>query len=137
MKMALTLWSVAVVVLGCSVGQAFEGRPPRAGLENLPAEKEMLFHQTMRGVRDSTKAVHEQIKALETEIKDALRASEFDAASFLEKTKALRELHQITREAMDQAMAVVASRFTAEERAVLADLMSRRPAPPPGLPPGR
>jgi uncharacterized membrane protein len=135
-KMIAVILSVVVMSLGPTI-HAFDGRSPRGSPGNLPADKEMLFHQTMRGVRDATKTIHEKIKVLEAEKREVLTASEFNAALFLEKTRALEDLHRMVRGATDQAMANLASQFTAGERAVLAELMSRKPGPPPGSPPGR
>lgn len=137
MKRMVTLLVGMVVISVCPIVQAFDGRSPHGSLGNLPADKEMLFHQTMRGVRDATKSVHEQIKVLEAEKKDALTAPDFSAATFLEKTRALEDLRRMVREAMDQAMAKLASQFTVEERSILADMVTRKPGPPPGPPPGR
>jgi len=137
MKKMLTLLVIMVVLSVCSVGQAFDGRPPHGSLGKLPADKEMLFHQTMRGVWEATKDIHEQIKGLEEEIKTILTASEFKAALYLQKTSRLRELHNTIRGKMDEAMAKLASQFTAEERGILAELISHKPGPPPGPPSGR
>lgn len=120
MKKMFTLLSILVVISLCSTVLAFDGRPPGGNLGHLPASKEMLFHQTMREVFDATKDIREQIKGLEAEI----------------KTSSLRKLHQTVREAMDVAMGTLASQFTAEERAILAEMTSRKPGPPPGPPPG-
>jgi hypothetical protein len=120
MKKMFTLLSILVVISLCSTVLAFDGRPPGGNPGQLPASKEMLFHQTMREVFDATKDIREQIKGLEAEI----------------KTSSLRKLHQTVREAMDVAMGTLASQFTAEERAILAEMTSRKPGPPPGPPPG-
>jgi uncharacterized membrane protein len=131
--------AVLVFALGlslCSLGQAFEGRSPHDMLSQLPADKELLFHQTMREVREGTAGIQEQIKTLEMEIKGVLTASEFDATLYLKKTGAIRELQLIVRAKMDEAMANLAGQFTAEERGVLAEMFSRRPGPK-GPPPGR
>jgi uncharacterized membrane protein len=111
---------------------AFDGRSPQGSPGKLPADKEMLFHQTMRRVRDATKTIHEEIMVLGAGKKEVLTASEFNAALFLEKTRALEELHRMVWVKVDQAMASPASQFTAEERAVRAELMLRKPGPPPG-----
>jgi uncharacterized membrane protein len=137
MKRMLSVLVVMVVVFVCSAGQAFDGRPRRGSLGQLPADKEMLFHQTMRGVWEGTKNIHEQIKGLEEEIKGILTASEFNSKLFLEKSRSLQELHKGVKEARDEAIAGLASQFTAEERSILAELSSRKPGPPPGPPPGR
>ena len=134
-KMSAVMVFTAAIFLS-SVVQAFDGRPPQEILSQLPAEKEALFHQTMRGVWEATANTREQIKGLEAEIKSVLTASEFDEALFLEKAKSLQVLRDVEREAMDEAMAKLASQFTTQERAILAELIIRRPGPP-GPPPTR
>ena len=136
MKKPFALLAFLVVISLGSIAQAADGRPPHGTLEQLPANKEMLFHQTMRGVFEATKDIHEQIKGLEAEMKTILTASEFDAALYLKKTSTLRELHNTIRGTMDEAMAKLATQFTAEERGILAELISRKPGPPLGPPPG-
>lgn len=96
----------------------------------------MLFHQTMRGVREATMNIHEQIKGLEAEIRGVLTAPEFNEALFLEKTRRLEDLHKMASEAMDKAVAKLAIQFTAEERKILAEMISRKHGPP-GPPPKR
>jgi uncharacterized membrane protein len=136
MKKMLAVMVFMVAMSLSSMVQAFDGRPPQDILGQLPAEKETLFHQTMRGVWEATANIREQIKALEAEIKGVLTASAFDEALFLEKAKSLQLLRDAEREAMDEAMAKLASQFTTEERAILAELIIRRPGPP-GPPPTR
>ncbi len=135
MKKVLTILISIVVICLCPVAQAFDGRPPHEALGQLSADKEMLFHQTMRGAWDATASVREQIKGMEAELKEVLTASEFKEDLFLKKAGILQDLHKILRVTMDEAVAKLASQFTAEERSILAELISRRPGPPPG-PPG-
>lgn len=136
MKKTCAVTVLMAVMFLCSMVQAFDGPSPRGVLSQLSADKEMLFHQTMRGVFDATANIREQIKGLETEIRGVLTATEFSATLFLEKRKSLQALHETMRQAMDEAMAKLASQFTAEERSILAEVISRRPGPP-GPPPGR
>jgi uncharacterized membrane protein len=131
-KMFTVLILIEVISL-CSMVQAFDGRPSHQSLGQLPADKEMLFHQTMRGVREATTSIHEQIKGVEAEIRGILTAPEFNEVLFLERTRRLQDLHKMEREAMDKAVAKLASQFTAEERKILAELIFRKPGPPPGL----
>lgn len=134
MKKSVALLALLVVISLGSITLAADGRPPHGALEQLPSNKEMLFHQTMRGVFDATKDMRDQMKDLEDEIKTILTVSEFDAALYLKKMSALRELHNTIRGAMDEAIAKLAAQFTAEERRILAELVSRKPGPPPGPP---
>lgn len=136
MKRIFTATVLVAAMSLCSVVQAFDGPPPPNSLGQLPASKEVLFHQTMREVRDATANIRDQITQLEAEIKDVLTAAEFNSALFLEKTRSLQTLRDTEREAMDEAIAKIASQFTAEERAILAELIIRRPGPP-GPPPTR
>jgi uncharacterized membrane protein len=128
-----------VVISACSIVQAFDGRPAHERKCQLPPDKEMLLHQTMREVREATMDIHDQIRGLEAEIRDVLTAPEFNEALFLEKTRRLQDLHKMESEAMDKAVAKLANQFTAEERKILAEIISRRPglptAPEP-FPPG-
>jgi uncharacterized membrane protein len=126
------------ILFCCAAAQVFGGEPPRNGLQQLPAEKEMLFHQTMRTVFEATASVRDQIKALETEMKAVLAAEPFDEALFLTKAEALRDLHDTMREAMDTAMAGLAAQFMAAERIILGEMILRGPGPqgPPPPPPG-
>jgi uncharacterized membrane protein len=121
-----------VVISLCSMVQAFDGPPSHKRMCQLPPDKEMLFHQTMRGVREATMNIHEQIRGLEAEIRGVLTAPEFNEALFLEKTKRLQDLHKMESELMDKAVAKLANQFTAEERKILAEIISCKPGLPPG-----
>ena len=121
---------IALISL-CSMVQAFDGPPLHKRTPQLPPDKEMLFHQTMREVREATTSIHEQIKGVETEIRGVLIAPEFNEALFLERTRRLQDLHKMENEAMDKAAAKLANEFTAEERKILAEIISRKPGPPP------
>jgi uncharacterized membrane protein len=126
-----------VVISVCSMVQAFDGPPSHKKMPPLPPDKEMLLHKTMREVREATMNIHEQIRGLEAEIRGILTAPEFNETLFLERTRRLQDLHKMESEAMDKAVAKLASQFTAEERKILAEIISRRPGPPtaPGPPP--
>lgn len=136
MKKMLAVLVLMVVMSLCSIAQAFDGRQPNEILGQLSADKELLFHQAMRGVWEATTNIRDQIKGLEAEIKGVLNASEFNEALFLEKTRSLQELQKMVREAMDEAIAKLAGQFTEEERKILGEFISRKPGPqgpPPGL----
>jgi uncharacterized membrane protein len=129
-KMFRALVLIAVIFL-CSMVQAFDGPPVHKRMPQLPPDKETLFHQTMGKIREATTNIHEQIKGVEAEITNVLTAPEFNESLFLEKTKKLQDLYKMEREAMDKAVAKLASQFTAEERKVLQEIISRKPGPPP------
>lgn len=92
-------------------------------LGQLPADKEMLFHQTMRQVRESTADLRTQMRTLREEIKNILIAETFNETLFREKTTAMQALHAQRQQAMTNAFATLAKQFTAAEREILAKLM--------------
>jgi len=132
MKKRLAVLVLIVAMSVCPTVYAHDGkghgdRPPRQILLNqLPAEKEMLFHKTMREVREKTANIREQIKELKVEINDILTAPEFNEALFLEKTKRVQELHKMIRAATDEAIVKLAKQFTQEERKILAKLIPEK-----------
>jgi len=130
MKKMFTVLMLIVVMSMCPLLQAFDGPPPQEILGQLPAGKATLFQQTMKEVWEATANIREQIKGLEAEMKSVLTASEFDEALYLEKAKSLQVLYDMERAVMDEAIAKLASQFTTEERAILAELTIRRPRPP-------
>jgi uncharacterized membrane protein len=95
-------------------------------LSQLPADKEMLFHQTMREVREKTSGIHQQIKGLKAEIKNILTAPEFNDTLFLEKMKNIQELHRTMKEVRNEAIVKLAKQFTQEEREILAELIPQK-----------
>ncbi|OGW43505.1 MAG: hypothetical protein A2Y66_08120 [Nitrospirae bacterium RBG_13_41_22] len=132
MKKRLAVLVLIVAMSVCSIVYAYDGkgrgdRPPRQKILNqLPADKEMLFHQTMREVRGKTANIREQIKELKAEINDILTAPEFNEALFLEKTKRVQELHKMIRAATDEAIVKLAKQFTQGERKILAKLIPEK-----------
>jgi uncharacterized membrane protein len=132
MKRILAVLVCMSVLLISSIGYTYDGkgrgnRSARVELLNqLPAEKEMLFHQTMRDVRGKNTPVHAEIKALKAEIRDILIAKKFNEALFLEKTRKIQELRTIIRQARTEAIAKLAKQFTREERTVLAELTPQK-----------
>jgi uncharacterized membrane protein len=132
MKKMFAVMVLMVAVSVCSMVYAFDGQPSHKSVPQLPPDKESLFHQTMTGVREATTSIHEQIRGVETEIRGILIAPEFNEALFVERTSRLQDLHKMESEAMDKAIAKLASQFTAEERKILAEMISCKPGLPPG-----
>lgn len=96
-------------------------------LAQLPADKEMLFHQTMREAREKASEIRAQIKALREEIKGILTADRFEEALFREKTNSLEMLRGKMRATMEEAVVKLAKQFTADERKILAELLPPKP----------
>lgn len=145
-EISIVILAIGIMVLTCVLVFASDERfPPGPGvriplpelLTQLPAEKEMLFHQTMREVRERTAGIREKLRKTETEIKGILTAKEFNETLFREKTKTMQELHNQMREAMEEAIVKLAQRFTAEERKILAELTPPHGNHHPHFPAGR
>ncbi|OHE57101.1 MAG: hypothetical protein A2Z47_06060 [Thermodesulfovibrio sp. RBG_19FT_COMBO_42_12] len=130
MKKSLSVLVIVIAVISiCSIVYAFEGKgrgeraPKHELLSQLPADKEMLFHQTMREVREKTAENRGQIKKLKKEILDVLTAPAFDDEMFLEKIKSMQILRQKERQIMVEGFAKIAKQFTQEERKILAQII--------------
>jgi len=130
MKKSLSVLAIVIAVISiCSIGYAFEGKgrgdsaPKHELLSQLPPDKEMLVHQTMREVREITAENRDQIKKLKKEIVDVLTAPLFDEGMFLEKTKSMQILRQKERQTMVEGFAKVAKQFTQAERKILAEII--------------
>ncbi len=135
MKKKITISVLLVGVLVSSIAYAFSGHPFYKGdrrspryelLTQLPEDKEMLFHKTMREAKGKAVSIREEIKKLRAEIKDILVAREFNEALFVEKTKKVHELQGKKHNAMDEAFVKLAKQFTPEERKILVQLIPHR-----------
>lgn len=131
-KRSVIMLAVGIMVLSstlvCAAEDTFcpqrhHGPCSQELLGRLPAEKEMLFHQTMRQVRESTEGLRAQMRTLREEIKTVLTAETFNEGAFREKTTAMQALHAQMQQAMHNAVATLAKQFTAEEREILAQLI--------------
>lgn len=123
----ISMWSVAYASEGTGRG-GFRGRcSPQDLLAQLPADKEMLFHQTMREAREKASEIRAQIKALREEIKGILTADRFEEDLFREKTNSLEMLRGKMRATMEEAVVKLAKQFTADERKILAELLPPKP----------
>jgi uncharacterized membrane protein len=130
MKKSLSVLVTVIVVISlCSMASAFEGKgrgdraPKHELLSQLPADKALLFRQTMKETREKTAENREQIKNLKKEIRDVLTAPIFDEEMFLEKMNNLRMVRQKERQTMVEGFAQVAQQFTQEERKILAEII--------------
>ena len=132
MKTRMAISGLVILLCVCTMAYAFDGvRGPRSAdkvskqelLSQLPVEKEMLFHQTMREARGKSSAMRSQTKQLRREIKEILTAEQFDEDLFREKTSSLEALHQEKHKAMQDAIVTLAKQFSAEEREVLVQLL--------------
>jgi uncharacterized membrane protein len=129
---------VSVVAVGMLIsagaysidGRSFKARSERPLkyeiLAQLPEEKEMLFHQIMREVRQETANIRGQIRDIRTEIESVLTAPAFNEDLFREKTKRVHELHGKVREVRENAIVELAKQFTPEERLLLAKLIPNK-----------
>ena len=136
MKKRIAVSALIIAISMCTVAYASDGtkrwgaddRSPRQELlSQLPADKEMLFHQTMREARQKASAIRTQIKTLRGEIKDILTADQFEEGVFREKTNTLETLRSKMRATMEEAVVTLAKQFSADERKILAELLPPKP----------
>jgi uncharacterized membrane protein len=129
--LVISMWTVAYASNGTKPWRADNRCSRQELLSQLPADKEMLFHQTMREARQKASAMRTQIKTLRADIKDVLTADQFDEALFREKTNTLETLRSKMHTTMEEAVVTLAKQFTADERQILAELLppkaGRRP----------
>jgi len=136
MKRRMAVSALIIVMSICTVAYGSD-RTKRRGacdrssrqelLSQLPADKEMLFHETMREARAKGAAIREQIRTLREEIKNILVADQFDEALFRGKKKSLEALCSQTHANREEAIVTLAKQFTADERKILAELIPFKP----------
>lgn len=131
MKTRLAVSGLIIFMSLCSLAYAFDGSRGRGPgykaaqselLAKLPAEKEMLFHQTMREAREKGAELGSQIKALREEIREILTADTFDEDLFRKKTSSLETLQMKKHGTMEEALVILAKQFTPDERKILVQL---------------
>lgn len=132
MKTKMAVFGLIIVMSVCSLAYAFNGDRRRGPgkkafryelLGQLPAEKEMLYHKTMREVRENGSDLRSQIKALREDIREIMTADQFDEKHFREKTSQLEALQMKKHATMQEAIVILAKQFTADERKVLVQLL--------------
>lgn len=94
-------------------------------LDQLPAEKEMLFHRTMREAREKKAGIREEIGKAREEAKAVLLAPEFNEAAFKEKTAKVHVLMEREHQIMEDAITKLAKQYTPDERKVLAEVLDK------------
>jgi uncharacterized membrane protein len=136
MKRRMAVSVLIIVMSMCTVAYASDGKRRRGAgerssrqelLSQLPADKEMLFHQTMREARGKASEIRTQIKELGEEIKNILTADQFEEALFREKTNRLEALRSQMRATREEAIVILAKQFTADERKILAEFLPSKP----------
>jgi uncharacterized membrane protein len=94
-------------------------------LGQLPAEKEMLFHRTMRETKDKIAGIKEEIAKAREDARNVLLAPEFNEALFKEKTARVHALMEKEHQVMGDAIATLAKQYTPEERKLLAKVLDK------------
>ncbi|MBN2333318.1 MAG: periplasmic heavy metal sensor [Deltaproteobacteria bacterium] len=137
-KISSSLFVILMLIVGLGVGSSYAmkgtGRPScdvRADgkqhlLQQMPAEKEMLYHQVMRDAREKSLPLREQIEAQRQEMKEIMIAVQFDEVRWQTAAAKVRALHQQQHEIMQEAVVSLARQFTAEERQILVQLCEHR-----------
>ncbi|MFZ5875575.1 MAG: Spy/CpxP family protein refolding chaperone [Nitrospirota bacterium] len=94
-------------------------------LGQLPAEKEMLFHRTMREVREKRSEIRDEIAKAREAAREVLLTPEFNEALFKEKTAKIHDLREREHQVMEDAIAKLAKQYTPEERKLLAQVLDK------------
>lgn len=139
MKKRVLITLLVAGLLLSSLAYAFDGRPMRGGgewgeeprhqevLNQLPEGKADLVRYTFREARQQTAAMRDQLASLRNDIKDVLKAPQFDEAQYIEKTHQMQTLRNEMHNIMTEAIAGLAKQLTQEEREVLAEFVPRGP----------
>ena len=122
--MAVSMWSVAYAYNAVGpMGCCGKGSLRQDLLAQLPAEKETLFHRTMREAREKGSEIREQMKIVRQEIEEIIVAEPFEEDLFREKTRDMHNLQKRMHSITEDAVATLATQFTADERKVLIKLL--------------
>ena len=113
---------------------AHRGMPPQMeqALSKLPEAKATMVKQLFTDMREQRQAKREGMKAAHEQLRDMLKAKDFDKQEFLEAAAQVDKLKLENKMQFHQKLADVASKLTAEERAILVEAM-----PKPGKHHGR
>ena len=98
----------------------------------LPADKEELFLQTMKGVHLENRNVLRQIRDTRERALSVLTAPEFDEAAYQNEVVKLHWLRGLMMQRLAGAAKELAKQFNQEERKALAEHLRRPPRPPLG-----
>jgi uncharacterized membrane protein len=94
-------------------------------LEQLPAEKETLFDQTMREARKQRAGIRGEIIKARKAAREVLLAPEFNETLFKDKTSKIHDLLEREHQVMEDAIAKLAKQYTPEERKLLAQVFDK------------
>ena len=135
MKRSMAVSALIIVISMWSVAYASDATRRRGPsdrgsrhelLAQLPADKEILFHKTMREAREKASEIRSQIKELREDVKVILTADQFDEDLFRKRTSSLETLHSKMHATMEEAVVILAKQFTADERKILVQLLPRK-----------
>jgi uncharacterized membrane protein len=122
--MAVSIWSVAYAYNTAGpMGCCGKGSLRQDLLAQLPAEKETLFHRTMREAHEKCSEIREQMTVIRKEIEDIIVSDPFEEELFREKTGEMQDLQNSMHSIRQDAVATLATQFTADERKVLIKLL--------------
>ncbi len=95
-------------------------------IAKLPKEKQEIFNKTMQKNRDDNKANYEKLHSLHKEKNDLMLAPEFDKNAYTAKTAEALAIENAINTSRNEAIALIAVQFTADERKILAKAASGR-----------
>ena len=91
----------------------------KKAVDSLPKEKAELFKKTEAAQQAKAKEINTKIKATRTELKEILKAETFNKDAYLKKSAEIIKLESEKDNSRAEAVAGLASQFTAEERKAL------------------
>lgn len=101
-----------------------DGGPHRGELLlGLSLEQEMLFHRTMREVRQEKAVLRARAAEVRKELKEVLAAQDFDEDLFRKKSALLAEIRGKMAVLVDEAVISLAQKLGPEEREILGKLI--------------
>jgi len=103
-------------------GDSLKRKQPELSLK-LSSEKEQLFLDTMRKVRQENRDTHVQMKEIREKIFAILVAPEFNENAYESEVKKLHEMRGLMMQQYSNATKELAKQFSQEEREALAEYL--------------
>lgn len=119
---------LAGIMLGMAsghMGRKWHDSYDQSALESLPPETRKLFDSTVEKARTDNRQIWKQMRELREETLHILQAASFDAAAYQQHMDKMRELRDQAMQHKADAVKELAGALPADQRAKLADMLSR------------
>lgn len=125
MKRNLIITSVLVLTLGFGITVYAKGINNLEAFSKLSKSNQELLIETMKESKESKKELWMEMKEAKKAMHDALVAENFDEAKFQASADKLAELKIEKMRIMTDTVKELASKFSQEERAALAEILPK------------